>query len=130
MKALELLEIIHAGETSKVQFKEILPNPESMSREIVAMSNSLGGIILLGVKDKVGEVTGLTKEQIEYADRKLAEVADNLKPPVYILTEVVKIIESQGSKNILIVHVKEGINKPYKTAQGEIYVNRVQIKDY
>jgi len=124
MNTLELLDIISTGETSKVQFKEALPNSESMSREMVAMANSLGGMILLGVKDKVGTVTGLTQEQIEYADRKVAEFADNLKPPIYLATEVVKIEEDSGSKNVLIVHINEGINKPYKTAQGEIYVKQ------
>jgi predicted HTH transcriptional regulator len=124
MNAIELLDIISTGETSKVQFKETLPNPESMSREMVAMSNSLGGMILLGVKDKIGTVTGLTQEQIEYADRKVAEFADNLKPPIYLATEVVKIVEDSGTKNVLIVHVNEGINKPYKTPQGEIYVKQ------
>lgn len=118
MNALELLDIISTGETSKVQFKETLPHPESMSREMVAMANSIGGIILLGVKDKVGTVTGLTQEQIEYADRKIAEFADNLKPPIYLSTEVVKIEEDSGHKNILIIHIDEGINKPYKTSQG------------
>ena len=44
MNAIELLDIISTGETSKVQFKENLPNPESMLREIVSMSNSLGGM--------------------------------------------------------------------------------------
>lgn len=124
MNVIELLDIISTGETSKVQFKETLPNPESMSREMVAMANSLGGIILLGVKDKIGTVTGLTQEQTEYADRKVAEFADNLKPPIYLATEVVKIEDDNGSKNVLIVHINEGINKPYKTAQGEIYVKQ------
>ncbi len=81
-------------------------------------------MIILGVKDKVGTVTGLTNEQIEYADRKVAELADNLKPPIYISTEVVKIQEESGIKHVMIVHIREGINKPYKTAQGEIYVKQ------
>lgn len=124
MNAIELLDIISTGETSKVQFKETLPNSESVSREMVAMANSGGGIILVGIKDKVGTVTGLTPEQIEYADRKVAEYADNLKPPIYITTEVVKIDEDSDSKHVLIVNINEGINKPYKTAQGEIYVKQ------
>jgi predicted HTH transcriptional regulator len=124
MNAMELLDIISTGETSKVQFKESLPAAESMSREIVAMSNSGGGMILLGVKDKVGTVTGLLPEQIEYADRKIAEYADNIKPVTYISTEVVKIDIDNVSKYILIIHVPNGINKPYKTAQGEIYVKQ------
>lgn len=124
MNAIELLDIISTGETSKVQFKETLPNAESVSREMVAMSNSGGGIVLIGIKDKVGTITGLTPEQIEYADRRVAEYADNLKPPIYITTEVVKIDEENGSKYVLIVNINEGINKPYKTAQGEIYVKQ------
>jgi predicted HTH transcriptional regulator len=124
MEATELLDIIKCGETSKVQFKEALPQAESVSREIVAMSNSIGGMILLGVRDKINGIIGLSPEQIEYADRKIAEIADNLRPPVYVTTEVVKIIESDIVKYILVVHVQEGINKPYKTAQGEMYVKQ------
>jgi predicted HTH transcriptional regulator len=124
MNAIELLDIISTGETSKVQFKESLPAVESLSREIVAMSNSDGGMILFGIKDKVGTVIGLTPEQIEYADKKIAEFADNLKPTVYVSTEVVKIEIDNSSKYVLIIHVPEGINKPYKTAQGEIYVKQ------
>jgi len=124
MNASELLDIINSGETSRVQFKEILPRVDSMCREIVAMSNSIGGIILLGVKDKTGEIAGLSLEQIEYADRKIAEFADSLEPTVYVSTEVVKITEADTVKRVLLVNVPEGINKPYKTAQGEIYVKQ------
>jgi predicted HTH transcriptional regulator len=120
----ELLDIISTGETSKVQFKEKLPHIESMSREMVAMSNSLGGIILLGLKDVTGEVTGLSSAEIEEYDRVIAQIADNIKPPVYIATEVIKIQDNPTGKNVLVVHLNEGINKPYKTAQGEIYVKQ------
>ena len=124
MEAAELLEIVSCGETSKVQFKETLPKSESLCREIVAMSNSIGGMILLGIKDTTGDIVGLSPEQIEYADRKIAEFADSLRPPVYVVTEVVKIMESDSAKYILVVHIQEGINKPYKTAQGEMYVKQ------
>lgn len=124
MNSLELLDLISTGETSKVQFKEELPNRESISREIVAMSNSIGGVILIGVKDVTGEIIGLNSKQIEEYDRVVSEVADNLKPPVYIKTEVVKIEQDVESSNVLIVHIQEGINKPYKTSKGEIYVKQ------
>jgi ATP-dependent DNA helicase RecG len=122
MNAIELLDIISTGETSKVQFKEELPHRDSVAQEIVAKSNSLGGDILLGVKDVTGEVTGLTAEQVESYDRVISEIADNLKPPVYLTTEVVKVIDNNTGKNVLVIHVQEGVNKPYKTAKGEIYV--------
>ncbi len=124
MNALELLDIISTGETSKVQFKEELPHRDSVAQEIVAMSNSLGGVILIGVKDVTGEITGLTSKQVEEYDRVVSQVADNLKPPVYIATEVIKIEPEGASCNVLIVHLQEGINKPYKTAKGEIYLKQ------
>ncbi len=124
MNAIELLDIISTGETSKVQFKDKMPHTESVSREIVAISNSLGGVILLGVRDVTGEVMGLSAEEVESYDRVISQVADNLKPPVYIATEVVKVEVENVAKNILVVHINEGINKPYKTANGEIYVKQ------
>ena len=125
MNTAELLDIIKSGETSRVQFKETLPAQESVIKEITAMANSsLGGMIFFGVKDKTGEITGLSSEQIEYADRKIAECADNVKPPVYIQTETVSIDINESRKYVLIVYVDEGVNKPYKTPQGEIYVKQ------
>lgn len=124
MNALELVYIISTGETSKVQFKGELPHRDSVAKEIVAMSNSLGGVILIGVNDVTGEIGGLTPVQIEEYDRIVSEVADNLKPPVYIATEVVRIEQKGEPRNVLIVHIQEGINKPYKTAKGEIYLKQ------
>lgn len=124
MNALELVDIISTGETSKVQFKGELPHRDSVAKEIVAMSNSLGGVILIGVNDVTGEIGGLTPVQIEEYDRIVSEVADNLKPPVYIATEVVRIEQKGEPRNVLIVHIQEGINKPYKTAKGEIYLKQ------
>ena len=124
MNTVELLDIVSTGETSKVQFKEELPHKDSMAQEIVAMSNSLGGVILIGIKDVTGELAGLSAEQIEEYDRTISQIADNIKPIVYITTEVIKVDVDGTTKNILVVHIQEGINKPYKTAKGEIYVKQ------
>ncbi len=59
MTATELTEIIACGETSKVQFKELLDNKDSIAAEMVAMANADGGQILFGIKDKTGDVCGL-----------------------------------------------------------------------
>ncbi|MBL8005136.1 MAG: putative DNA binding domain-containing protein [Candidatus Kapabacteria bacterium] len=124
MTSEELLEIIETGETSKVQFKELLPHKDSVAQEIVAMSNTLGGVLLLGIKDSTGEIIGLSSTQIEQYDKDLSYIADNIKPTVYISNEVVKIDEKGKLKNVLVIHIHEGINKPYKTAKGEIYVKQ------
>src|SRR5574344_1283647 len=128
MNTVELLDIISAGETSQVQFKELLPNRESVAQEIVAMSNSSGGVILIGIKDVTGEVAGLSAEQVEDYDKVISQIADNIKPTIYLTTEVINVDTDGVIKNVLVVHIQEGINKPYKTAKGEIYVKQASNK--
>ena len=51
MNVQELFQILEGGESSKVQFKERLPHPDSLVKELIAFSNSQGGIIFFGVYD-------------------------------------------------------------------------------
>jgi predicted HTH transcriptional regulator len=120
----ELIEIVSLGETSTVQFKETLPNPATISHELIAMANSIGGTIFFGIEDRTGKIAGLLPDQIEYADRKISECADNVKPPIYVTTEVINVISETAKKYVLAVHIKEGINKPYKTVKGEIFIKQ------
>jgi ATP-dependent DNA helicase RecG len=77
MNAIELLDIISTGETSKVQFKEHLPDPEkNYKRDGGNVKFSWRHDIIRCKRRKVGTVTGLTPEQIEYADRKIGEFAE------------------------------------------------------
>jgi predicted HTH transcriptional regulator len=49
---------------------------------------------------------------------------DSVKPLVYITTEVVHLDTANGAKNILIVHVDEGLSKPYKDRNGTIWIKQ------
>ncbi|GHV89632.1 transcriptional regulator [Spirochaetia bacterium] len=119
MKKNELLTIIHGGESSKVQFKERMPHPDSLAHELIAFSNSHGGIIIFGVNDKTGALNGLSFADIQQLNQQLVNVASQkVYPPVYILTETVPV---QGN-NIIVVSVEEGSDKPYKDSNGIIYV--------
>ena len=124
MEAFELLDIIEAGETSRVQFKELMPHKDSVAQEIVAMANSLGGVILFGVEDATNMPKGLPPATIEEYDRMISQIADNIKPIVYVQTEVVNVGEQSSPKNILVIHVPDGFNKPYKTDRGDIYIKQ------
>lgn len=124
MTTIELLDLISTGETSKVQFKEELPHKDSVTQEIVAMTNTLGGNIIIGIRDVTGDIIGLTPSQIEEYDRLISQIADNIKPPVYLTTEVIKVSDQNTDKNVLVIQIKEGINKPYKTGKGEIFLKQ------
>ena len=97
MNAIELLDIISAGETSKVQFKQEMDD-DKFAAEMIAMSNSKGGVILVGVKDKTGEIIGLSYEQLQSYNNRLANIAnDKIKPQIFISTEVVPITTETGA---------------------------------
>ena len=83
MDTIDLLNIIALGETSRVQFKEILDSNDGIAAEMIAMSNSKGGVILFGVKDKTGEISGLSYQQLQDTGSKLATIAtDFIKPQI------------------------------------------------
>jgi len=125
MNAIELLDIINVGETSKVQFKEIISSSDGLAAELVAMSNSLGGLILVGIKDKTGDIIGLTYQQLQETGQLVANVAtNNVMPLIYLETEVIPIEKSGEKQNILVIHVKEGVNKPYKDRNLVIWVKQ------
>jgi len=119
MEPLELLELIQKGESSTVQFKERLPHTDSIAQEMVAFSNSSGGLIIIGVNDKTGAINGLNFEEIQTTNNLLVNVASqNVFPPIVISTETVNM----SGSSLIIVKIREGISKPYKDRLGTIYI--------
>lgn len=125
MDAIELLDIVSAGETSKVQFKSKIDNDDSIAAELIAFSNSKGGVILFGVEDKKGTIIGLDYQQIQEYNHRVATIAnDKVKPQIFLYTEVVTVPTEGGDKKILIAQIAEGIAKPYKDKNGAIWVKQ------
>jgi predicted HTH transcriptional regulator len=117
----EVITRIRCGETSCVQFKEKFSSGKQMAEEMAAFANSKGGLIIFGVKDKTGEIVGLTYEQIQHISSELGNVAnDQVRPIVYLHTDVCEV----DGKLLLLVEVAEGINKPYKDLQGQIFIKQ------
>ena len=52
----DILKQIKAGEVSGVQFKERILDKYDIACELVAFSNSHGGKLVVGIKDKTGEI--------------------------------------------------------------------------
>ncbi len=105
MDEKELESILEAGESQKVEFMEGFS--DKFMREMVALANAEGGTIFLGVNDQ-NEISGLgitnkLKSQVK-------DSARNCDPPIDIELEEVS--------SVLITHIKEGHNKPYKCSDG------------
>lgn len=126
MNAIELIDIIGAGDTSKVQFKRELDNQDKVAAELIAFSNSKGGMLLFGVEDKTGEIVGLEYDAIQRTSNAISNIANELvKPTVYITTEVVTVeVSDTVKKSILVVHIDEGVSKPYKDRNGAIWIKQ------
>ena len=117
METTELIKRIENGEDSFTQFKEKSVRPESLAKEFVAFSNAEGGIVIFGVDDN-GQVKGLESKEIEKLGQLIGNVAnENVKPPIHPLVQNITIDE----KKLMVVFIKSGTGKPYKTSSGVFY---------
>ena len=75
MNRTELLELVSNRENSRVEFKRDDVHPDSLAREMSALLNLEGGVILLGVEED-RRVTGLTRSR-EEAEEWVMNIAQN-----------------------------------------------------
>jgi len=117
--AEQILHLIPQGETTTVQFKLRSEDAYKMGVEMVAFSNTQGGILVIGVNDKTGVISGLSFEEIQATNALLVNAAsENVKPAIIITTETVNI----DGQNVIVATIPKGKDKPYKDNKGIIWV--------
>jgi ATP-dependent DNA helicase RecG len=119
MLKTELLEIIANGENSGVEFKRDDLRPEALAREIVAMANLRGGMVLLGVEDD-GTISGIQRDDLE--TWVMNGVFGHVHPMLLPYYEVVTM--DDGSR-VGVVSVTMGASKPYvlrHNGREDIYI--------
>ncbi|MEA3458615.1 MAG: putative DNA binding domain-containing protein, partial [Candidatus Thermoplasmatota archaeon] len=98
-------QILEEGEGQFIEFKESFS--KYIAKDIVAFANASGGWILLGVDDenvvKGIKITNSLKSQI-------VDVGKNCDPKI--------LVDLEEYKNVLIVKVREGEDKPYQCSSG------------
>ena len=104
----ELLELIANGENSGVEFKRDDVRPESLAKEIVALANFQGGVILLGVEDN-GEISGIHRNNLELwvMDSVLGRYVHPQILPYY------EEIALDENKRVAVISLTQGTAKPY-----------------
>ena len=125
MTPADLDILIQQGEGTTLEFKESLSS--SFAREVVALANTIGGKILLGVRDG-GSVAGIKDTNALRA--RVQDVARNCDPPVKVLVEPVD--------GVLAVHVRESDAKPVQCSDGFFWrqgavtqkMSRDEIRDF
>ena len=125
MKTSDLQILVKGGEGTTLEFKEGLS--ASFAREMVAMANTIGGRILLGVRDD-GTIARLKDTNLLRA--RIQDVARNCDPPVRVVVEPVA--------GVLVVHVRESDSKPVQCSEGFFWrqgsvtqkLSRDEIRDF
>ncbi|MBO4984534.1 MAG: putative DNA binding domain-containing protein [Bacteroides sp.] len=121
MTSEQIKELCALGESSKVQFKQTFDNQRKVAAEMIAFANYRGGVILFGIKDKTGEILGLSYEEVQRIGREVGNTAnEQIRPTLYLQTETIDV----DGKFVLAVNVEEGINKPYKDLEGQIWMKQ------
>ncbi len=132
MTRRELTRMARLGEDSGHQFKADVRSADSLASELVAFSNSSGGVILIGVADD-GTVAGLPPEDVSRVNQLIGNAAtQNMRSPISPVTENVRVAENRV---VIVVRVAVGIDKPYFDRHGVIWVKvgsdkrRIQSKE-
>ncbi len=104
---------LQQGEDLHTEFKETLPQAGDLASEILAFANTDGGVLIIGVRDD-GQIVGVSEPA------RLAQTVDNVcfqdcEPRV---TELQKTVQVQ-SRQVLVVHVPQGAQRPYRTQRGQ-----------
>jgi ATP-dependent DNA helicase RecG len=119
METQELLSIIARDEDSQHQFKGDVTNAASLGAEMVAFSNSQGGMILIGVNNGDGDRSGLTRQDIGRINQVISNAAtNNVRPPINPSTENIELPDGL----VIVVYIEQGVSKPYMDTQGFIWV--------
>ena len=104
---------------SGMQFKERILDKYDIACELVAFSNSHGGKLVVGIKDKTGETNALSYSEVQETTNLLSDIAsENVVPSILIKIDTVEVEDG----NLVIATVKEGLNKPYHDNKGIVWV--------
>ena len=108
MTLRELQQLVALGEGISLEFKRKVPRAKRIAKEVIALANTQGGRILLGVSDD-GTIVGVRDagEQEFVLHR---SVDAHVMPSVDYTTERIPIA---GRRDVILVTVPESTDKPH-----------------
>lgn len=108
MTLRELEQLVALGEGLSLEFKRRVPRPERIAKEIVALANTNGGRIVLGVGDD-GSIEGFENVSEQLFLLREATKA-HCRPPVDYDTERVVVGDR---RDVIVVTIPESHSKPH-----------------
>src|SRR5688572_25127795 len=108
MDARTLRQIIEVGETDTVEFKRKFSGFEKIAREMIALANTRGGVLLIGVDDD-GTIVGVQSEKSEI-DLVTSTAEHYVDPPIEAEIDIVDI----DGEDVIVVRIPESLDKPHR----------------
>lgn len=96
------------GEGRHLEFKNRVPRPERIAREVIALANTDGGKVLVGVDDD-GTVLGVKDSEEEFWALRTG-LDGRITPPLELDYEPVRI---SRKREVLVVHVPASLDRPH-----------------
>lgn len=123
MTRQELEQLVALGEGVHLEFKRRVPRPTRIAKELIALANTHGGRILLGIEDN-GSILGVDDAaEEEFLLHQAAQ--KHCQPPVSYSTERVVIAPR---RDVLLVQVPESHDKPHQLVRGPDTVGTTYIR--
>ncbi|MEA1967617.1 MAG: putative DNA binding domain-containing protein [Thermodesulfobacteriota bacterium] len=97
-------------ESRRLEFKESFPKGDAVAKTIIAFANGAGGQLVFGVKDSPRKIIGIPDDELFVLEEKISSHLFDLCAPT-IIPEI--YIQSAEGKNLLIVEIFPGSQKPY-----------------
>ena len=124
MNKTEILELIANHENSRVEFKRDDCRPEDLAKEMSAMLNLAGGVILLGVEND-GQISGLTKSHESVEEWVMNVARQNIQPAV---SPKWTCIELDEGKRVGVIELDaDSPVKPHKAKRGRTWVTFTRV---
>lgn len=112
----DLDQLLAQGENASLEFKLEDVRPDSLAKELVALSNTSGGIVLIGVADD-GILHGVGDRAL--IEQRVVNVARHNVVPA--IDPDVSWVQVDG-KDVCRVIVGKGTAKPYQTLDGKFLI--------
>ena len=124
----DLKRLVLLGEGLHLEFKNRVPRPEKIAREVIAFANTQGGTVLIGVDDD-GTILGLRD-----AEEELYALSTALKGRVEPEVEVeISTVHVSRRRDVLVVVVPASLARPHVLVpepgvQGEAARQHVYVR--
>jgi len=124
MTLQEIHKIAKQGEGLKVEFKKKAAFPEKIVRELIALANTEGGYLLIGVDDD-GTVSGqrFIEEEVFVMEK---AISDFIKPKLEYQLHILKLNQKKG---IAVFSISKSENRPHFLMEDNRKKAFVRVKD-